>query len=299
MGTSWASGQRAKAPADGQIFLLAAAAGTRHDFRPMRSSILLSAALFLLACNHKPALVAKPSSATPLAAVASGAGQGASMTVAGKVLERIDAGTYSYLRLDALGGEQWAAVPKCELKNGDDAVVSHAMPMDGFESKTLNRKFEHIVFGILGSSGAAAAVPAAAGAPAPSQHGQMAEPHGGIRPASAPPADIGPIAVARATGPAAATVAEVFAKKASLDSKPVRVHAKVVKVLPGIMGKNWLHVRDGSGSADKNDNDLTVTTQDVATVGSVVLVEGTVHADKDFGSGYKFSAIVEDAKVTK
>jgi hypothetical protein len=128
-------------------------------------------------------------------------------------------------------------------------------------------------------------------------HGGL--PHGGIRPASAPPADIGPIAVARATGPAAATVAEVFAKKASLDNKPVRVHAKVVKVLPGIMGKNWLHVRDGSGSADKNDNDLTVTTQDVATVGSVVLVEGTVHADKDFGSGYKFSAIVEDAKVTK
>jgi hypothetical protein len=274
----------------------------------MRSSILLSA-LFLLACNHKPALVAKPASATPLAAVASGAGQAASMTVAGKVLERIDAGAYSYLRLDTLGGEQWAAVPKCELKNGAAAVVSHAMPMDGFESKTLNRKFEHIVFGILDSPGAAAAVPAAAGAPAPSPHGQMAEPHGGeshgglphggIRPASAPPADIGPIAVARATGPAAATVAEVFAKKASLDNKPVRVHAKVVKVLPGIMGKNWLHVRDGSGSADKNDNDLTVTTQDVATVGSVVLVEGTVHADKDFGSGYKFSAIVEDAKVTK
>jgi hypothetical protein len=242
----------------------------------MRSPILLSA-LFLLACNRKPALVAKPAIATPPAAVASGAGQSATMTVAGKVLERIDAGTYSYLRLDTLGGEQWAAVPKCELKNGDNAVVSHAMPMDGFESKTLGRKFEHIVFGILDSAGA----PAAAGTPSP--HGQMAEPrggeahpgepHGGMRPASAPPADIGP--------------------------KPVRVHAKVVKVLPGIMGKNWLHMRDGSGSVDKNDNDLTVTTQDVATVGSVVLVEGTVHADKDFGSGYKFSAIVEDAKVTK
>ena len=265
----------------------------------MRSPLLLSA-LFLLACNRTPAL--KPAaSVAPSAVSAPGAAQPAGSTVAGKVLERIDAATYSYLRLDTLGGEQWAAVPKCELKAGDSAVVSHAMPMDGFESKTLGRKFEHIVFGILDSPGATA--PSAKGAPSP--HVEMAEPHaggqphGGGHPASAPPADIGPIKVARATGPGAVTVAEVFAKKAALDNKPVRVHAKVVKVLPGILGKNWLHVRDGSGSADKSDNDLTITTQDVATVGSEVLIEGTFHADKDFGSGYKFSAIVEDAKVSK
>ena len=258
----------------------------------MRSPILLSA-LFLLACNRKPALIAKPATAMPTAEAATQT-QPSLRNVSGKVLERIDTGTYSYLRLDTLGGEQWAAVPKCESKAGDDVVVANAMPMDGFESKTLGRKFERIVFGVLqGPSGPAAA------APAPSPHGQMAEGHGGGKPASAPAADLGPIAVARATGPGAATVAEVFAKKAALADKPVRVHAKVVKVLPGIMGKNWLHVRDGSGSADKNDNDLTVTTQDVATVGSVVLVEGTVRADKDFGSGYKFSAIVEDAKVSK
>jgi hypothetical protein len=42
---------------------------------------------------------------------------------------------------------------------------------------------------------------------------------------------------------------------------------------------------------------LWVATQAVATVGSEVLVEGTVHADKDFGSGTKLSAIVEHAKV--
>lgn len=259
----------------------------------MRSPILLSA-LFLLACNRKPALVAQAATAMPPAVTATQS-QPPLRNVSGKVLERLDAGTYSYLRLDTLGGEQWAAVPKCESKAGDDVVVANAMPMDGFESKTLKRKFERIVFGVLQGPGG----PAPAAAPAPSPHGQMAEAHGGSKPASAPAADLGPIAVTRATGPDAATVAEIFAKKASLDNKPVRVHAKVVKVLPGIMGKNWLHVRDGSGSADKSDNDLTVTTQDMATFGSVVLVEGTVHADKDFGSGYKFSAIVEDAKVTK
>jgi len=261
----------------------------------MRSPIIISA-LFILACNRHPTPM--PAAAPPpRVAAAPSAGQPAGLTVAGKVLERIDAGTYSYLRLDTLGGEQWAAVPKCELKNGEDAVVSHAMSMDGFESKTLNRKFEHIVFGILQGPGAPA--PEAAGAPQMPAHGQPADPHAGAKLPSAPPADLGPIAVKRATGPGAATVAEIFAKKAALKDKTVRVHGKVVKVMPGIMGKNWLHVRDGSGSDDKKDNDLTVTTDDIATLGTVVLVQGTVHTDKDLGSGYNFSVIVEDAKVTK
>jgi hypothetical protein len=114
-----------------------------------------------------------------------------------------------------------------------------------------------------------------------------------------PASDQRKIAVARATGPNAFTIAELFGKKSSLDRKAVWVHAKVVKVLTGIMGKNWVHVRDGSGSAEKNDNDLTVTTQDMATVGNEVLVEGVAHADMDFGSGYKFAVIIEDAKLTE
>jgi len=255
----------------------------------MRSRIL-GLVLLLLACNRHPAPKPMPAP-PPRPAAAANPGQPAGLTVTGKVLERIDAGPYSYLRLDTLGGEQWAAVPQCTLKNGDEAVVSHAMPMDGFESKTLKRKFEHIVFGILDSAGAAP--PAGAGQVAP--HAGLENPHA----QAAPPADLGPIKVSRAAGAGAATVAELFAKKAELRDQPVRVHGKVVKVLPGIMGKNWLHVRDGSGSDAKQDNDLTVTTDDVATLGSVVLVEGKVHTDKDLGSGYRFAVIVEDAKVTK
>jgi hypothetical protein len=253
----------------------------------MRTSVLLLS-IALLACNRRPA--PKPAGAPPPKppVVASAGG----MTVAGKVLERIDAGPYSYLRLDTLGGEQWAAVPQCTLKPGDDAVVSHAMAMDGFESKTLKRKFERIVFGILDS-----AAPPAGGEKPASPHAGMENPH--AKAPATPPADLGPIKVSRATGPGAATVAELFAKKAELRDQPVRVHGKVVKVMPNILGKNWLHVRDGSGSEAKKDNDLTVTTDDVATVGSTVLVEGKLGTDKDLGAGYSFTVIVEGAKVTK
>ena len=83
------------------------------------------------------------------------------------------------------------------------------------------------------------------------------------------------------------------------DAYGVTIHAKVVKYSPGIMGKNWVHLRDGTGSAEKNDHDLTVTTQDETKVGDVVTVKGTVQVDKDFGAGYAYPVIVEDAKLVK
>ena len=73
--------------------------------------------------------------------------------------------------------------------------------------------------------------------------------------------------------------------------------AKVVKVTAGVMGRNWLHVRDGSGSKASKDNDLTVTTDAAAKVGDVVTVTGIVSVDKDFGAGYAYPVIVENAKV--
>ena len=90
-------------------------------------------------------------------------------------------------------------------------------------------------------------------------------------------------------------MAEVHAGKASLAGKPVKVRGKVVKVSTGIMGKNWLHLRDGTGEAGSND--LTVTTAATAQVGDVVVVTGTVTVDKDFGSGYRYAVLIEDAQV--
>jgi hypothetical protein len=76
----------------------------------------------------------------------------------------------------------------------------------------------------------------------------------------------------------------------------VKVRGKVVKYNSGIMGKNWLHIQDGSGAAGSND--LTVTTSANTKVGDTVLVAGVLSANKDFGSGYKYALIVQDAKVT-
>ncbi|QWV96526.1 hypothetical protein KP005_14245 [Geomonas nitrogeniifigens] len=91
-------------------------------------------------------------------------------------------------------------------------------------------------------------------------------------------------------------VSEVFKNKATLNKQQVSVKGKVVKTSAGIMGKNWIHIQDGSGSAAAKDNDLTVTTnQDLPSTGTVVTVTGTMVKDKDFGSGYFYPAIIESA----
>ena len=91
-------------------------------------------------------------------------------------------------------------------------------------------------------------------------------------------------------------VAEIFAEKSGLSGKEVLVRGKVVKFNAMILGTNWIHLRDGTGAAGTND--LTVTTSGTAQVGDTVLVKGKVTLDKDFGFGYKYDVIIENAVVT-
>ena len=91
------------------------------------------------------------------------------------------------------------------------------------------------------------------------------------------------------------TVAELYAGQNGLLGTVVKVRGKVVKFSAQIMGKNWIHVQDGTGQA--GGNDLTVTTADSAKVGDTVLVTGKITLKKDFGMGYKYDLIIEDGKV--
>jgi hypothetical protein len=106
-----------------------------------------------------------------------------------------------------------------------------------------------------------------------------------------------PVKVEKAKGADAYTVSETYENAGKLDKKTVVVRGKVVKVSRGIMGKNWVHLRDGSGDPAKGTNDLVATTQDVPKVGDVVTAKGTLSKDKDFGSGYKYRVLVEKATV--
>jgi hypothetical protein len=265
------------------------------EVSPMRrlSAVLLVAVAVAGCKKSEPPVVAPP--AAPNAMEAQAAPPPAA-SIKGKVLERLDAPPYSYLRIQAGQQEQWAAVPKADVAKGTEVTVLNAMPMANFESKTLKRTFEVVFFGTLEGSAAAAPAPGMAPAGMEGSPAGMAQQHAK---AAQGPSNVGDVKVPKASGADARTVAEVYAQKAALKEKSVTIRGKVVKFNPGIMGKNWVHLQDGSGKADKGDNDVTVTTQDMTAVGDTVLVKGTVRTDKDFGAGYAYPVIVEDAKLSK
>ena len=205
-----------------------------------------------------------PAAAPPMAPPASG-------DLAGVVIETMGAGGYTYAKIDRGGSQAWLAGPTTKLAVGSKISASNPTLMQGFRSDTLKRTFDEIYFVNAISVGG----------------GAMADAH-------ASPVTVAPSEpVARLDG--GKTIAEIFAGKDALSTKPVAVRGKVVKVNNGILGKNWLHIQDGSGGASSND--LVVTTQDTANKGDVVVVRGTVSLDKDFGAGYKYNVMIEDATL--
>ncbi|MBK9020219.1 MAG: hypothetical protein IPL72_09560 [Sulfuritalea sp.] len=97
---------------------------------------------------------------------------------------------------------------------------------------------------------------------------------------------------------AAETVAALNQNKAGLAGKTISAQGKVVKVNNGIMGRNFVHVQDGSGEAAKGTNNLIVTSKQTANVGDQVAVSGVVVVNRDFGSGYSYPLLIEDASIT-
>jgi hypothetical protein len=77
----------------------------------------------------------------------------------------------------------------------------------------------------------------------------------------------------------------------------VTVNGTVVKFNGGILGRNWIHLQDGSGKAADGTNDITVTSDTAVKVGDVITATGKVVVDKDFGSGYAYKVLLEDGKI--
>lgn len=242
----------------------------------MRSVSILALAIFVLGCTVE---ATEDSSAVQPAKQS---------RIAGVVLETLDASTYTYMRLETPDGEAWAAVPQATVEIGAEAVVVNPQEMSDFESRTLGRKFDRIYFGTLEASRASAPMAQAGANP----HGLKPDAVGAMGATSTTP-----IEVEKAEGPNGRTVAQLYAEKGDLSGKTVALRGKVVKYSPGIMGRNWIHLQDGTGDASAGTHDITVTSSGTTSVGAIVVAEGMVVVDKDFGAGYRYAVIVEDASV--
>jgi hypothetical protein len=191
--------------------------------------------------------------------------------------EVIQTSNYTYVRVSEDDKENWIAITRNEVEKGKTYYYEDGMEMKDFESKELKRTFPSILFvekfsaqPILAKLNAADSLK---GKQAPVQkEGIKVDPvQGGI------------------------TIAELYANRDSYAGKTVKIRGEVVKYSSAIMNSNWVHIQDGTSA--NGAFDLTVTTRNETKVGDVVTFEGTVALKKDFGAGYFYEVIVENATM--
>lgn len=251
----------------------------------LSSTTLIVSALLFASCSNEPqpspdssvAAIERPTSAPTEQLTAAIADTSAPSKLAGSVMETMNSGGYTYALVDTGDATVWTAGPVTSVAVGDMISASGIMAMPGFHSNTLDRDFEMIYFASALSNTAVGAMHADPVAPA---------------------LDLVDVTDALAKAEEGYTVEEIFTKKDELIGKEVVIRANVVKFSAAIMQTNWIHIQDGSGSAEDKTNDLTITTDATAAVGDVITVRGTLTADKDFGYGYKYALIIEGATVT-
>lgn len=208
--------------------------------------------------------------------------------VRGTVAETMNAAGYTYVLIKTEQEDVWLAVPKTDVMVGDLVQASQGMAMPNFESKSLNRTFEVVYF-----SGELKNLTA----PAPT-----AEQPAAVMPPGHPSPDASAEAAVLVTKVAelvdGQNIAYVYANKDTLAGQQISLRGKVVKYNEGILGTNFIHIQDGSGDAANGSNDLTVTSQYTTAMGETIIVTGNIILNKDFGAGYSFPVMIEDAVVT-
>jgi len=198
--------------------------------------------------------------------------QASADTLTGAVIETMDAGSYTYVQVD-LGEEKiWVAGPITPVKVGDALPVNKRMPMNNFHSKTLNRDFDEIYF--VSSFDDALTK-------------REYQPHHNIAQMQSP------VMTDIKKAQDGKNIKEIYSQMNELSGKTVRIRGMVSKYTPDVLGKDWIHLRDSSSSSD-----LTVTTKDKVKMGDIVLAEGTLELNSDYGYGYIYKVIMEEAKVT-
>lgn len=196
------------------------------------------------------------------------------------VKEALDGGTYIYLNVDENGKNYWMAISNIPVTVGNTYYYDDGMVMKDFESKQLNKTFDEIIFTNTIRTTELSEEPTV----------NDENPH-----TAAPVAVQNDVKIEKPKN--GTSLAELFSAKKSFSGKSIIVKGKVVKVNDGIMDKNWVHIVDGTQF--ENLGDLTITTTETVNIGDIVTFKGIIVLDKDFGQGYVYDVLLEEAKLVK
>lgn len=192
---------------------------------------------------------------------------------------------YTYLNVEENGNTFWIAVPSLEITKGEKVYFSRFMEMKNFESSSLNKTFESVLF-VEDISFS----PHLGGQGGMMMNEQNAETmHGRNLVTQVTNVEVQPLSDGK-------TISQIYENGSSLKGEKVKLRAKVTKFNKSIMDRNWVHLQDGTNFNGKYD--LLATTLDDTQVGTVVIVEGIVDTDVDFGAGYSYEIMIKEAKIT-
>ncbi len=198
------------------------------------------------------------------------------------VKEAIQTPTYTYLNVSEGDKNFWIAVNSKEVKVGETYFYVGGLLKENFESKELNKTFDELY--LIGNLVSA-------------NHGNQLSSN------DAKNEDLGTVKesvsnsvktnIVRQNG--SVKISEIVNNPKKHEGQTVQIDGECTKINIGIMGKNWIHLKDGS----KDDYDLVITSNDIVSVGSVVTIKGDVVLNKDFGAGYKYDLILENGVIVK
>lgn len=237
---------------------------------------LFMAFLLIGACNSSPKVIEAVDVSTE--AQPSIAEESASKTHKVVVEEVLHTSKYTYLNVKEDGANSWIAIPRKEVNVGGTYYYRGGLKKTNFKSIEFDRVFEtlYLVADVsedpgMSSVGTQNPNAVATDEQALEQKTKIEPPTGGI------------------------TIAELFNNRQKYDGKTVRVKGKVVKLNNMIMNRNWVHLQDGS--MNDEELDLTITTTENIPLGAIVALEGKITLNKDFGAGYKYEIIMEEAQL--
>jgi GW (Gly-Tryp) dipeptide domain len=246
---------------------------------------LLFISIFIYSCGSKPKVIVEdvasksnPASAaaSPTVPLSAETGAMANDMHQVKALEILQAERYTYMRVTEKSDTFWIASTKMEPKVGNSYFYRGGLLKTNFESVEHKRTFAkiYLVSSIIDAS---------------------AHPGGNTESdAEAEHVHVNTTEVKKIAG--AIKLDALLKSKENYSGKVIIVSGKVVKANYGIMGKNWYHIQDGTKAGGKNA-DLTITSADNLPMDAIVNFEGKIYLNKDFGAGYKYDIIMEEAKL--
>jgi hypothetical protein len=195
-----------------------------------------------------------------------------------KVKEVLPTSKYVYLYVNEGEEEFWVATIKQEVNVGDSYMYKGGILKKNFESKEYNRVFDvvYLVTNLVpitktANSESFQKKEDNSQLNSPVKESELIEHEGSVK------------------------IVDLVANPQKYKGQNIQLTGRVSKINPNIMKRNWIHLKDGS----KDDYDLVITSNTFVPEGSIITVEGVVTLDIDFGAGYKYDILVENAELAE